>query len=227
MKIKRLQQHNCAVVLQDSATQWIRSYPSKTTSAQETMRSIQNFSRRKSESQLYEQFSGIRKKLARSWIGIMVESAPHSSETHRIAERVVRRCLKEGISSVLGYSWLWGNWWAEAKEWYCNFPKMWKIFWQMARHFVNVASIHHLMGRSFFFGAEVIIYFACAKINVECISSAYKSVVWWWSICSGYGWSETDDTIREFTLKKVQIKIGAHSKSDIECVCHARRANPL
>ena len=47
------------------------------------------------------------------------ESTPHRSETHRIVVRVVR-CLKEGISSVLGYSWLWGNWWAEAKEWYCN-----------------------------------------------------------------------------------------------------------
>ena len=35
--------HRCAIVVQDLATQWIQSYPCKTKTSQETQRSLQKF----------------------------------------------------------------------------------------------------------------------------------------------------------------------------------------
>ena len=45
-------------------------------------------------------------------------STPHSSETHGIAERAVRR-VKEGTSAVFLQSGLEENWWADSMERYC------------------------------------------------------------------------------------------------------------
>ena len=52
--------HRHVVVVQDLATQWIQSYPSKTKSAKETHRSLSTIltSRRKSKIHLYGQNSG-------------------------------------------------------------------------------------------------------------------------------------------------------------------------
>ena len=135
------------------------------------------------------------KQLARSWIGFMGDPLRAVPKHIELQSELYDFWKKEfrPYWVILGLREIGG----QKQRSGIAICEMWKIFRQMARHFVNVASIHHLTGRSFFFGAEVIFYFACAKTNVECISSAYKSVVWWWSICSGYGWSKTDDTIRD------------------------------
>ena len=52
--------HPCAVVVQDLATQWLQSYPCKTKSFQETDKSLQKVSRdSQAESQSCRQFFGV------------------------------------------------------------------------------------------------------------------------------------------------------------------------
>ena len=53
--------------------------------------------------------------------------------------------------------------------------EMCKTYLQMARHFMNVGSIHHLMGRSFFFNQGWNSIQDHPKTKVECISAARKS----------------------------------------------------
>ena len=113
--------HRCAVVVQDLATQWIQSYPCKTKTSQETQRSLE--------------FGKACEDL--SWNHC--SSTPRRSETNGIGERAVRR-VKEGTSAVLLQSGLDEKWWADSMEcktylwnihrspiWWEDAP--WKTFW--------------------------------------------------------------------------------------------------
>ena len=98
--------HRCALVVQDLATQWIQSYPCKTKTSQETHKNIMKF--------LLE-FGKSCEELC--WNHCT--STPHRSETSGIAERAVRR-VKEGTSAVLLQSGLGDEWWADSMEYWCS-----------------------------------------------------------------------------------------------------------
>ena len=105
--------HRCAVVVQDLATQWIQSYPCKTNSSHETEEVCQNSWSRRTGRKLY--FPTTRWILGQdvkiSWNHRT--STPHRSETRGIAERAVRRervLLQSGIDE---------KWWSDSMERYC------------------------------------------------------------------------------------------------------------
>ena len=110
--------HRYAVVVQDLATQWIQSYPCKTTTSQETQRSLQKFLEpgRKPKF-IYTDNSLEFGKACEDLSWNHCTSTPHRSETNGIAERAVRR-VKEGTSAVLLQSGLNENWWAHSMECY-------------------------------------------------------------------------------------------------------------
>ena len=89
--------HTYAMVVQDLATQWSQSWPCKTETAQETMRSLRNF--------------------------LHLEENPRSSHTD-ISLEFIEACERlncsheRGTSSVLVQSGLQERWWAEAMECY-------------------------------------------------------------------------------------------------------------
>ena len=88
--------HRYAVVVQDLATQWIQSYPVKTKTSQETLRSLQKFlePNRKPKVIYTDNSLGFGKACEDlSWNH--GTSTPHRSETNGIVERAVRR-VKEG-----------------------------------------------------------------------------------------------------------------------------------
>ena len=93
--------HRCAVVVQDLATQWIQAYPCKTKTSQETQRSLQKFLEpdRKPEV-IYTDNSLEFGKACEDLSWNHCTSTPHRSETNGIAERAVRR-VQEGTSAVL------------------------------------------------------------------------------------------------------------------------------
>ena len=91
--------HRYAVVVQDSATQWIQAYPCKTKTSQEPREACKsswspNPKVVNTDNSL--EFGKACEDL--SWNHCT--STPHRSETNGIAERAVRR-LKEGTSAVL------------------------------------------------------------------------------------------------------------------------------
>ena len=110
--------HRYAVVVQDLATQWIQSYPCKTKTSQETLRSLQKFldPNRKPEV-IYTDNSLEFGKACEELSWNHCTSTPHRSETNGIARRVVRR-VKEGTSAVLLQSGLDEKWWADYMECY-------------------------------------------------------------------------------------------------------------
>ena len=112
--------HRYAVVVQDSATQWIQSYPCKTKTSQETQRSLQKFLEQDRKPEVIYTDNSLEFGRAcedLSWNHCT--STPHRSETNGIAERAVRR-VKKGTSAVLLQSGLDENWWAYSMEWYTN-----------------------------------------------------------------------------------------------------------
>ena len=110
--------HRYAVVVQDLATQWIHSYPCKTTSSQETQRSLQKFLEPDRKPKvIYTDNSLEFGKACKDLSWNHCTSTPHRSETNGIAERAVRR-VKEGTSAVLLQSGLDENWWADSMECY-------------------------------------------------------------------------------------------------------------
>ena len=110
--------HRYAVVVQDLATQWIQSYPCKTETSQETQRSLQRFLELERKPKvIYTDNSLEFGKSCEDLSWNHCTSAPHRSETNRIAERAVRR-VKEGTSAVLLQSGLDENWWADSMECY-------------------------------------------------------------------------------------------------------------
>ena len=111
--------HRHAVVLQDLATLWLKSYPCKTKTSQETQKSLMKFlePRRKPEV-IYTDCSMEFGKSCEELTWNHSTSTPHRTETHRIAERAVRR-IKEGTSAVLLQSGLGNEWWARSMECCC------------------------------------------------------------------------------------------------------------
>ena len=111
--------HWCATVVQDSATQWLQPYPSKTKTSQETERSLRKFPEPSEKSKVI--FANNSVEFGKpceeiSWNHCT--SKPHRSETNGIAGRAVRR-IKEGTSAVLLQSGLDEKWWADSLECYC------------------------------------------------------------------------------------------------------------
>ena len=110
--------HRCAVVVQDLATQWIQSCPCKTKTSQETQRSLQKFLEPDRKPKVIYtdnslEFGEVCEDL--SWNHCT--STPHRSETNGIAERAVRR-VEERTSAVMLQSGLEENWWADSMECY-------------------------------------------------------------------------------------------------------------
>ena len=110
--------HRYAIVVQDLATQWIQSYPCKTTTSQETQRSLQKFLEPNRKPRvIYTDNSLEFGKACEDLSWNHCTSTPHRSETNGIAERAVRR-VSEGTSTVLLQSGLNENWWADSMECY-------------------------------------------------------------------------------------------------------------
>ena len=108
--------HRCAVVVQDLATQWIQAYPCKTKTSQETQRSLQKFLEpERNPKVIYTDNSLEFGKSCEDLSWSHCTSTPHRSETLGIAERAVRR-VKEGTSAVLLQSGLNESWWADSME---------------------------------------------------------------------------------------------------------------
>ena len=110
--------HRHAVVVQDLATQWIQSFPSKTKASQETQRSLQKFLEPERKPKvIYNDNSLEFGKACEDLSWNHCTSTPHRSETNGIVERAVRR-VKEGTSAVLLQSGLNESWWADSMECY-------------------------------------------------------------------------------------------------------------
>ena len=108
--------HRYAVVVQDSATQWIQAYPCKLKTSQETQRSLQKFLEPDRKPKvIYTDNSLEFGKACEDLSWNHCTSTPHRSETNGIAERAVRRA-KEGTSAVLLQSGLNESWWADSME---------------------------------------------------------------------------------------------------------------
>ena len=112
--------HRCAVVVQDLATQWIQAYPCKTKTSQETQRSLQKFLEpHRKPKVIYTDNSLEFGKSCEDLSWNHCTSTPHRSETNGIAERAVRG-VKDGTSAVLLQSGLDESWWADSMECYTN-----------------------------------------------------------------------------------------------------------
>ena len=105
-----------AVVVQDSATQWIQAYPCKTKTLQETQRSLQKFLEPDRKPQVIYTDNSLEFGKACEDLSLNhCTPTPHRSETNGIAERAVRR-VKEGTSAALLQSGLNEKWWADSME---------------------------------------------------------------------------------------------------------------
>ena len=111
--------HRYAVVVQDSVTQWIQSYPCKTKSSQETQKSLMKFLEPTRKSKvIYTDNSLEFGKSCEELSWNHCTSTPHRSERNGIAERAVHR-VKEVTSVLLPQSGLDNEWWADSVECYC------------------------------------------------------------------------------------------------------------
>ena len=111
--------HRFAIVVQDSATQWIQSFQYKTKTSQETERSLQKFLEPSLKPKVIYTDNSLRLSKAcadLSWNHCT--STLHRSENKGIAERAVRR-IEEGTSAMLLQSATGENWWADSMECYC------------------------------------------------------------------------------------------------------------
>ena len=92
--------HRDAVVVQDLATQWLRSYPCKTKTSQETQKNLVNFLEpTRKPKVIYTDDSLEFGKSCEEVSWNHCTSTPYRSETNGIAERAVRRV--KGTSAVL------------------------------------------------------------------------------------------------------------------------------
>ena len=108
--------HRCAVVVQDLATQWIQAYPCKNKTSQETQRRLQKFLEPdRNPKVIYTDNSLEFGKACEDLSWNHCTSTPHRSETNGFAERAVRRV---GTSAVLLQSGLNESWWADSMECY-------------------------------------------------------------------------------------------------------------
>ena len=109
--------HRYAVVVQDLVTQW-NPYPCKTTTSQETEKSLQKFLEPERKPKVIHTDNSLEfGKACEDLFWNHCTSTPHRSETNGIAERAVRR-VKEGTSAVLLQSGLNESWWADCMECY-------------------------------------------------------------------------------------------------------------
>ena len=112
--------HRYAVVAPALATQWIRTYPCRTKTSQETERSSQKFFEpTKKTKVVYTDNSWELGKACEDLSYNHCTSTPHRSETNGIAERAVRR-IKERTSAVLLQSGPDENWWEDSIGCYCH-----------------------------------------------------------------------------------------------------------
>ena len=110
--------HRCAVVMQDLATQWIQSYPCKTKTSQETQRSLQKFLEPERKPKVIYTDNSL--EFGKACVDLscnLCTSTPRRSGANGVAERAVRR-VKEGTSAVLLQSGLNESWWADSMECY-------------------------------------------------------------------------------------------------------------
>ena len=138
--------HRCAAVVQDLATQWIQSYPCKTETSQETEKSLQKFLEPTRDLKvIYTDNSLEFGKACEDLSWNHDASAPHRSETNGIAERAVRR-IKEGTSTVLLQSGL--KVWMRNGAWIpwsvSAFCEPFKITCLTGKHLMNSDSANHL-----------------------------------------------------------------------------------
>ena len=92
--------HRCAVVVQDLATQWIQSYPCQTKSSHETARSLSKFWELSHRPKVENTDNSLEFGKACEDLSLNHRtSTSHRSETNGTAERAVRR-VKEGTSAV-------------------------------------------------------------------------------------------------------------------------------
>ena len=110
--------HRYAVVVQDLATQWLQSYPCKTTTTQETQKSLMKFLEPTRKPKVICTDNSLEFDKSCEELSWHCTSTPHRSETNGIAERAVHR-VEEGTSSVLLQSGLDKEWWADSMECYC------------------------------------------------------------------------------------------------------------
>ena len=116
--------HRCAVLVQNLATQWIQSFPCKTKSSQEIQKNLMKFLEpRRKPKVIYTDNSLELGKSCEELSCNHCTSTPHRSETNGIAERAARR-VKEGTSVVLLRSGLGKEWWADTMECYCYLRNM-------------------------------------------------------------------------------------------------------
>ena len=118
-KVESRNNHRCAVVVHDLATQWIQSDPCKTKSSQETEKSLGIFIEPSQKPKVNETDNSL--EIGKSCEDLSWNhptSTPHRSETNGTAERAVRR-VKEGTSAGLLQSRLDDRWWADSMECYC------------------------------------------------------------------------------------------------------------
>ena len=110
--------HRCAVVVRDLATQWKQSYSCKTKTSQETEKSLQKFLEPTRKPKVIHTDNSLEfGKSCEELSWNHCTSTPHRSETNGIAERAVRR-VKEGTSAVLLQSGLDNEWWVDSMECY-------------------------------------------------------------------------------------------------------------
>ena len=111
--------HRYAAVAQDLATQWVQSYPCRTTTSQETVKRVRKILEPSEKPKVIH--TGNSLEFGKSCEDLSWNhrtSTPDRSETNGIAERAVRR-IKEETSAVLLQSGLDEKWWADSVECYC------------------------------------------------------------------------------------------------------------
>ena len=98
--------HRCAVVVQDLATQWIQSYPCKTKTAHKTERSLQKFLEpTRKPKVIYTDKSLEFGKGCEDLSWNHCTSTPHRSQKHGIDERAMRR-VKERLRYCCNQVWM-------------------------------------------------------------------------------------------------------------------------
>ena len=108
-----------ALVIQDSFTHWLQSFPCKTKDAKECARCFKRFWGPNFKPEyVYTDNSGEFIKSLEELDILHDTSTPHKSQTNAVAERAVGR-TKEGTSVTLVQSGLHDVWWGEAMMCYC------------------------------------------------------------------------------------------------------------
>ena len=100
--------HRCAVVVQDLATQWIQAYPCKDKTSQETQRSLQKFLEPERKPKVIYTHNSLEfGKACEDLSWNHCTSTPHRSETNGIAERSVRRVKGKHICCIVAFGSKW------------------------------------------------------------------------------------------------------------------------